>query len=655
MFRAQQNAFDDVVAKATDENLTSENWEFIMDVCDKVTTEETGAKDAVASMIKRLAHRNANVQLYTLELANALSQNCGRKMHRELASRAFTDALLKLANDRNTHQQVKAKILERMAEWAEMFKDPDLGIMNDQYHRLKSQNPHLHPPSAPQKSRLTDLDRQKEDEELQMALKLSIQDKGSQAQANPSQASSSSAGPSQPQPAAQGQQVPSGTTAATVSRVRALFDFQATDPDELTFRKGDIIAVLESVYKDWWKGLLKGQTGIFPLNYVEKLADPTPEELQRESQMEAEVFAEIKNVEKLLTLLSTSTSELNVRDNEEITKLYHSTLAIRPKLIELIGKYSQRKDDFTQLNERFIKSCRDYENLLDASMTQSQPAYQYGRPQQQGYGGGYPPQQGPIGPAQQHPQRYYTPNPSQENSYPQKPSSPDYGPQRNGPARFYIVPGQRAPEGQTQAQQQPLPQQYPQRDPTPRIPSNQKPHPLQTSSPQPNQYPAHTNSPPPNQYPQQSGHRPQSTYSNPQELATQSFDSPIHQQPPSAYSASLYSQDDTYASAALNNQQPPLGQQQYTAYVPPQHSQQQPTYEPPAPPQGGHIPPPVNMNAAYPVIADARQTLPSQGAPTPQTHYKPYQRPGATEGQAPSAPSAPPGAPQDFYRQSTAY
>jgi signal transducing adaptor molecule len=204
-----------------------------------------------------------------------------------------------------------------MAEWAGMFKDPDLGIMNDQYHKLKSQNPNLHPPSAPQKSRLTDIDRQKEEEELQMALKLSIQDKATQAQAKTSQEGSSS-GPGQAQPAPI-VPVASGTTAATVSRVRALFDFQATDPDELTFRKGDVIAVLESVYKDWWKGMLRGQTGIFPLNYVEKLADPTPDELQREAQMEAEVFAEIKNVEKLLTLLSTSTSELNVRDNEEIT------------------------------------------------------------------------------------------------------------------------------------------------------------------------------------------------------------------------------------------------------------------------------------------------------------------------------------------------
>jgi signal transducing adaptor molecule len=240
-------------------------------------------------------------------------------MHRELASRAFTDALLRLANDRNTHQQVKAKILERMQEWAEMFsKDPDLGIMNEQYNKLKSQNPNLHPPSAPSKSRLTEIDRRKEEEELQMALKLSIQDKASQAQAKASQQSASGSGSSQTQPAPS-QPVPSGTTAATVSRVRALFDFVPSEPGELQFRKGDVIAVLESVYKDWWKGSLRGQTGIFPLNYVEKLSDPTPEELQREAQMEAEVFAEIKNVEKLLTLLSTSSSELKGEDNDEIT------------------------------------------------------------------------------------------------------------------------------------------------------------------------------------------------------------------------------------------------------------------------------------------------------------------------------------------------
>ncbi|KAL5350780.1 ESCRT-0 subunit protein hse1 [Pseudogymnoascus australis] len=657
MFRAQQNAFDDVVAKATDENLTSENWEYIMDVVDKVGSEETGGKDAVASLIKRLAHRNANVQLYTLELANALSQNCESKINRELASRAFTDALLRLANDRNTHQQVKAKILERMAEWAEMFKkDPDLGIMNEQYHRLKSQNPNLHPPSAPSKSRLTDVDRKKEEEELQMALKLSIQDKGSQpaAPAQQTAASSSSQAPAQAQAAARPQPVPSGTTAATVSRVRALFDFQPSEDGELQFRKGDIIAVLESAYKDWWKGSLRGQTGIFPLNYVEKLSDPTPDELQREAQMESEVFAEIKNVEKLLTLLSTSTSELRGEDNDEITKLYHSTLAIRPKLIELIGKYSQKKDDFTQLNEKFIKARRDYESLLETSMSHPpQPTYGYGRPPQaqaQQYGGapaGYPPQSGPSA---QDPQRYYTPNPQ---------------------APFYVVPqdAQQPPQQQQhqhqhqQQQQEHQPQHQPPQQ-TPGYPQDQ-PLPLRTASTTSNIPPLQPSSPPPNQgtpYPlqPQTGYPSQTTFSDPQELATSSY-SPIQQhQPSDPYSSASpgHPQDPYNAVSPLPQQaQPhqPHQPQQYSAYAPTQQQQQQPqqpsqpppqpTYEPPTP-----VPAPLQVNSAF-APQDSRQTLPSQGQ-----GYKPYNRPDSTGRTSVGPPSAPPGGgPADFYRQSTAY
>jgi len=207
-----------------------------------------------------------------------------------------------------------------------------------------------------------------------------------------------------------------------------------------------------------------------------------------------------------------------------------------------------------------------------------------------------------------------------------------------------VAPGQQPPsEPQGHGQ-------YPQRDPTPRIPSGSKPAPLQTGSPPPKQYP-------PQQ--QQSGHRPQSTYSNPQELATSVYDSPVNQHNPNpTYSASVYSQEDPYSAGHAANQQPPPGQQQYNAYAPPQQhqppTQQQPGYEPSAPPSN-NIPPPVAMNAGYPVIGnphDARQTLPSQGG-SAQPQYKAYQPPG--ESHNPSAPSAPTGGPADFYRQSTAY
>ncbi|CAF9914644.1 MAG: ESCRT-0 subunit protein hse1 [Gomphillus americanus] len=524
MFRAQQNIFDDAVAKATDENLTSENWEYILDVCDKANGQDSGAKDVVAALIKRLAHRNANVQLYTLELANALVQNCGVKVHRELASRSFTEALLRLAGDRNTHQQVKARILEKMGEWTEIFsRDPDLGVMSEAYHRLKTQNPNLQPPSKPTKRQITDVDRKKEEEELQMALELSVKDRQSSVaspSAQGSQAPHSSAPQSQAPPIPHSQ----GTTAATVSRVRALFDFQPSEQGELQFKKGDIIAVLESVYKDWWKGSLRGQVGIFPLNYVEKLTDPTPEELEREAQMEVEVFGQIKNVEKLLTLLSTSSSDLNNRDNEEITTLYHGTLAIRPKLIELISKYSQKKDDFTQLNEKFIKARRDYESLLEASMVQPAPSA-YGRPGYPSYGSGHPPQGMPP---QNNPARYYTPGP--QDVRPGQPSQAQFPP-TNGPQPIYMA-------SQPQSSQAPYGAPVPDhRQPTP---SGLPPQRMQSDP--------------------YGGRRPESTYENPQELGTYPSGTsrpPTHlvtqasqvpniagKQPGTEYSPSIYAPED---------------------------------------------------------------------------------------------------------------
>lgn len=54
----------------------------------------------------------------------------------------------------------------------------------------------------------------------------------------------------------------------SVSRVRALHNFEGTEQGELTFEKGDIIKVVDRNYKDWWRGQLKGRTGIFPVNYV---------------------------------------------------------------------------------------------------------------------------------------------------------------------------------------------------------------------------------------------------------------------------------------------------------------------------------------------------------------------------------------------------
>lgn len=58
------------------------------------------AHSVIAAVLKRLAHRNPNVQLYALSLAESLSKNLGIELHREIASKAFTQGLEKLVTDR---------------------------------------------------------------------------------------------------------------------------------------------------------------------------------------------------------------------------------------------------------------------------------------------------------------------------------------------------------------------------------------------------------------------------------------------------------------------------------------------------------------------------------------------------------------------------
>ncbi|XP_028841294.1 GRB2-related adapter protein 2a [Denticeps clupeoides] len=51
-------------------------------------------------------------------------------------------------------------------------------------------------------------------------------------------------------------------------QVRALYDFNAEEDDELGFRVGDIIDVLDNSDSSWYKGQLRSEVGLFPANYT---------------------------------------------------------------------------------------------------------------------------------------------------------------------------------------------------------------------------------------------------------------------------------------------------------------------------------------------------------------------------------------------------
>ncbi|KAH9849897.1 hypothetical protein C2E23DRAFT_837847 [Lenzites betulinus] len=523
MFRGgQPNAYDEIVAKTTDENLTGENWELILNLCDKVQEEgEQGAHNVIGAAMKRLAHRNPNVQLYTLAMVEALSKNCGIEVHREIASRAFTQALEKLVTDRTIHDKVRKRVLTMVMTWtAEFEKDPTLGLMEECYENLKSKGYKFETPNEPPPPDVDDEVRRREEEELQRALEISMQDKGGRSQwegyslASSSGASGSGAGssrqgpsttpgpsssarPSQSSPApTYGGYVPSSATPAVsavpqptrtpvpaaapatsrspvssihstsdsipiVTRVRALHTFEPTEPGELAFEKGEIIKVVDRNYKDWWRGQLKGRTGIFPVNYVEPLPEPTAAEITREAEQEAAVFSQAANVDKLLTMLRTmDPARDNLADNEEIQELYRSCMSLRPKIVKLIDKYSQKRADLVSMNETFVKARTIFDRMMEDSLARHTGVYDNRPPYMQTPSQSYIPR-----PDSRAPQEYYPPGgppaaPGAPQAYGWNPTlyeQPGYHAYPAAPAAYppenpYPAPGQGQPQLPAQPQ-----------------------------------------------------------------------------------------------------------------------------------------------------------------------------------------------------------
>jgi len=56
-----------------------------------------------------------------------------------------------------------------------------------------------------------------------------------------------------------------------IPHVKALYAYEASEVDELSFNEGDVIELVKEDASGWWTGKFKGKEGLFPGNYVEKV------------------------------------------------------------------------------------------------------------------------------------------------------------------------------------------------------------------------------------------------------------------------------------------------------------------------------------------------------------------------------------------------
>ncbi|KAF0309530.1 Signal transducing adapter molecule 1 [Amphibalanus amphitrite] len=489
--------FDSDVDRVTDEKNTTEDWGLIMDLCDRAAANP---KDAMRSIIRQLNHRNPHVQLQTITLLDACVNNSGKHFHLEVASREFEQEFKKHVFNPNTHKRVSSRLLASLQKWAEteFRSDSQLSLIPSLYRSLQDEGlyarlaDHEAPPKKAAAAASRDpnvVSSQQEEDDIAKAIALSMKEAEKAPRSSslyPSaQSVLSSPGPSTSSSGGSAGGAAAAAAAKPERKVRALYDFEAAEDNELTFKAGEIVLVTEDSDPNWWLGSNHRGKGLFPSNFVTSDLSEEPEQWKEERQQRKSVQfneeVEVNTVERaaaepvaidgakiseLLELLNEADPTGDRPDSDHLLALEEQCLAMGPLIDQELERTDRRHAQLTKISSDLVDALNLYHQLMRDTPAVSgyygpPPAHlvkQYGQP---GPMAGAPPPPGgyygmpPAPPGlPQHgaPQPYpgpgpmMPPMPGHMAGYPQAPPPPHMDGHMGGPpASMGGPPGPMAP------------------------------------------------------------------------------------------------------------------------------------------------------------------------------------------------------------------
>lgn len=504
--------FEADIEKITNEKNTSEDWGLIMDLCDRISASPNGAKEALKIIMKRLNHQDPHVVLQAITLLDACVNNCGRNFCLEVASREFEKSFVALL--RKSQRSVQDKLKALLKKWAhgEFKGDPAYSLIPGLYHQLKQEGIDFHS-DQPRKAQISKdpnvVNTQQEQDDIAAAIELSLKE----AKANPAL----NVEKRHSDQNKNGSGLYPGTNLAAVEptkdltftepkKARALYDFEAAEDNELTFKTGEIVIILDDSDVNWWKGSNHRGEGLFPANFVSKDLEPkedSSKSRRRSVQFNDEV--EVKTVEtppvplvteideskldRVLGMLHDADPTNDENDPLELAALEEQANMMGPLVDNELEVVDRRYAQLTQLSTQLVEAMNLYHQLMRDIPASSHPsmhsmppmngAPQYYPPYSSApatsmYGmpppnGGYPshgpPPQGMMGPAPGapgqsdynpviygNPMNHTLPHPTSMASHPNNPMHQNgYG---YNPAEPHLHHHQQHQQQQQQSQQQ---------------------------------------------------------------------------------------------------------------------------------------------------------------------------------------------------------
>lgn len=176
---------------------------------------------------------------------------------------------------------------------------------------------------------------------------------------------------------------------ASKKTVKAIYDFEAAEDNELTFKAGDLISILDDSDANWWKGEGSNGVGLFPANFVtsDLTVEPEPEfgvgkadDEEEEGRMVSfNEEVEVKEVDlsepvleideglmdKTLIELQNTDPESGMQDSNELLQNEDSCTQMGPLIDQKLEEIDRKHLEYTQLNEKILEALNMYDKLMN--------------------------------------------------------------------------------------------------------------------------------------------------------------------------------------------------------------------------------------------------------------------------------------------------